>query len=123
MTIMDNLLNDMAKTLIGDTFTAPTHGAWSSTAITIDPTDTTLSGEFGTRSTMVGSRILNEVTFTGLRTGASVTSSTGERLNSMGLFNAASVGTLHSEALVTSVLHTSDFDVELDWIIKVNRRT
>ena len=122
MTLTDNLLDDMAKTLNGETYTKPSHVAWSSTAITVDPTDTTLSGEFGDRTTITSARTNNEVTFSGVRTGASVASSTGERLNSMGLFNSSASGTLHAEALVTSVLHTSDFDVELDWVIKVNRR-
>ena len=122
MTLTDTFLNAIAGVINGESFTAPTHIGYGSTAITIDGTDTSLPGEFGTRDSASGSRTLNETILSAVKTGATV-GSAGERLNSMGLFNASSTGDLHSEALVSSLLHTSAFDVEVDWQINTNRRS
>lgn len=121
MTLTDTFLNQVAGVLNSESMTVPSHIGFSSTAITIDPSDTTLSGEFGSRVAVTSDRTLNETTFSCIKTGATVGSS-GERINAMGLFNAASSGDLHAEALVSSSLQTSDFDVELDWIVKLQRR-
>ena len=122
MTLTDTFLNAIAGVINGESFTPPSDIGFSSTAITIDGTDTSLPGEYGVRATASNSRTLNETVFSAVKPGATV-GSAGERLNSFGLFNATTNGDLHSEALVSSLLQTSDFDVEVDWQINTNRRS
>lgn len=121
MTLTDTLLNQLAGVVNEESFTAPTHVGFSSTVIIIDPTDISLSGEYGNRVAVTGTRNLNEVNFSGVRSGA-VVSSSGDAINSYGLFNSSTAGDLHSEALVTSVLQTTSFDIEVDWLVKITRR-
>lgn len=121
MTLTDTFLNQIAGVVNGESFTQPSYVGFSSTAITIDPTDTSLSGEYGNRVSVSNSRTLNEVTLSGVRSGA-IASSDGDRLNSFGLFNSSTVGDLHSEALISSLLHTTSFDVEVDWKITFSRK-
>lgn len=122
MTLNDTLLYQLAGSLNGEAYDNPSHAGFSSTAITIDPTSSSLSGEFGSRVVVSGSRTLNEVSFNGLKTGA-VVSSVGESISSFGLFNASSSGDLQAHALTASLLHTSDFDIEVDWVISVQRKS
>lgn len=119
--ITDTFLNNMAAVLNGSSFSIPTHNAFSSTSITQSPTASTLTGESLTRVTLTPDTVVNRTNFTGLRSGA-VASSSGNIVNAIGLFTASSSGTLLATALVPSVLHTSSFDLSVDWGISVNRR-
>lgn len=121
MTLTDTFLNSMAGVIVGESFSIPSHVGFSSTAITINPTDTSLSGEHGDRVSVANSRTLNRVVFTGVRSGA-IASSSGDSLNSFGLFSSSAGGNLYSEALVASLLQTSDFDVEVEWQVSVERK-
>ena len=118
--ITDVFLQELAKNINGESNTNASHLAYSSTAITPDATDTTLTGEFLTRVSATGSRVLTETTFNAIRSGA-VASSSGDRINAMALFTSSSGGNLFAEALVPSILHTTAFDFEVDWKITISR--
>ena len=118
--ITDIFLNNLAKAINGESFTLPAYNAFSSSVITVDATDTSLPTEYD-RSSASGARINNTVTFTSVRSGA-IASSSGDYINSMGLLSSSTVGDLHVEALVPNVLHTTSFDLEVDWAITIERK-
>lgn len=120
MVLTDVFLIEMAKALNGESFSTPTHGAFSSSVITPAATDTSLPSEYD-RSSFTGSRDSNEVTFSGLRSGATASSS-GDYINLFGLLDSSSGGNLFLEALVPSVLHTTSFDFEVDATITIERK-
>jgi hypothetical protein len=117
--LTNNFLYAVAGWMNGETTTIPTHVAWSSTVITPSATDTSIAHEYD-RSSVTNSRVLNKATFSATRSSV-VASSTGDYINMAGLFNAATTGTLFAEALVPSLLHTTTYDLELDWNITVTR--
>lgn len=116
--ISDSLINNLAATLVSGTFTPASHVAFTSTEVSFDPSSNELSGEFD-RVSATGSNVLGITTFTGVRTGA-LASSTGDRVNAIALFNSSSGGQVYSVVLVPSVLHTTDFDFEVEWIQEVS---
>ncbi len=121
--LTDTFLEEVAKFLNNESATVVSHLTFSSDAITPDATDTSVSGELGTRISVSNSRSSSvpTVTFTGTRSGA-VASSSGDFVNLAALFTASSGGNLMAEAIVPSVLHTTDFDLEVDWSITAARR-
>lgn len=121
--LTDNLLVDLAKYLNGESSELISHLAFSSDAITPSATDTSISGQLGSRVAVTGVRSSTEptVTFSGLRSGA-VASSDGDYVNLNALFTSSTGGTLMAEAIVPSVLHTTDYDLEVDWAITVARK-
>ena len=121
--LTNNFLLDITKYLNGEVGELITHLAFSSDAITPGATDTSVSGQLGSRISISNSRSSTEpiVTFSGLRSGA-VASSSGDYINLGALFTDASMGTLMAEAVVPSILHTSDFDFEVDWSVTIGRK-
>lgn len=118
--ITDVFLQEMAKAINGESFTKPVGIAFSSSVITPAATDTSFAHEFD-RATLSGSRTSNEVTFSGIRSGATASSS-GDYINLIGLFSTdTSSGDLFVEALVPSVLHTTSFDFEVDATVTIER--
>jgi hypothetical protein len=118
--ITDNFLNTIAGWVNGETATIPSFVAWSSSAITPAGTDTSLPSEYTTRTSASGTRTLNATTFNSTRL-STLATSTGDYINSLGLLTASTAGTLYAEALVPSILHTTTFDLEVDWTITVSR--
>lgn len=111
----------MAKFINGESTVIPGYVAFSEDSIIPDPTDTSLPSELD-RSSIAGSRIANTATFSAIRSGATATPSTGDFINSLGLLNTSSGGTLFAEATVPDILHTSDFDFEVEWQITIERK-
>jgi hypothetical protein len=121
MTVTDDFLEEVMKAVNGESYATPEYVSWSSDAITIDPTASSLTGEYGSRNGTTNVRSGTGLTLSVVKTGATV-GSAGERINSMGLFSTSTAGIIMSQALVSSLLQTSDFDVELDWVITAQRR-
>lgn len=119
--ITDLFLNEMAKALAGESYVVPTYLAFGSSVITESAGSTTLSGEFGSRVAVTDSRSTSTVTFTGTRSAASVSTSAGDTLNSMGLKSSSSGGTHLSETALSSIIHTTTFDIEVESIITFGR--
>lgn len=119
--INDNFLTEMSKALASESYDVPAYAAWGSTVLTVSATSTSLSGEYGARSALSDSRDGIEVAFSGLRTGASVSSSSGDVLNGISLNSASSGGTHLSEVLLSSIIHTTGFDITVDWRITTIR--
>ena len=123
MTVMNNMLTETAKAIAGESYSVMSHLAFSTdTSFAIAVSDSAISGESGDRIALSDSRSVATVTFNGTRTGALVASSDGETLTGAGTLSASSGGTLFSEILLPSLLHTTSFDIEVDWAFTVQRR-
>jgi len=102
--------------------TLVTHFGITETVIVPDPTDTTLDGELAGRITMSNTTSGNEVTFTGVRSSASVIDTTnGDNWKGIGFFDAASSGELESAISTTGIIQTTSFDVEVQLKITPKR--
>ena len=116
--INDILLNEIAADIQGKI----SRFGITETVFNPDPTDTTLSGELTGRTTMTNSRVNNAVTFTGIRSGASVIDTTnGDDWKGIGMFDASTSGDLESSISTTGILQTTSFDVEVKLIITPQR--
>lgn len=123
MTVLNNLLTEAAKAFAGESYDTISHLAFSTDgSFAVSVSDTSLSGEAGTRVSVTGTRSTATVTFNGIRTGASVSSSAGETLTGAGLLSASSGGTLLSEITLPDLLHTTSYDIEVDWGFTFQRR-
>lgn len=119
--ITDLMLNEMAKGLAGDSFVIPSHFAYSTDTVAITAAMTTISGEVSTRNAAGDVRTLNQVNFSGIRSGTQVTSSAGITLKTLGVFSASTSGTLLSAVTLPSILHTTTFDIDTEVNYTINR--
>ncbi len=113
MTIYDNYLKEVAKSTNGESFVYPTHDLFSTDAVTVDVTATSVTGEIGSRKSLTGARVDNQVQWSALRTSADVVdTSNGDTLKSIGMITASSGGTLMTVQSPFQILHTTNFEVE-----------
>jgi len=118
--INDNFLKEMGKALNGESYSVPSYMTWSSSPISESSSSTSLSGEAFPRAAVSNVRSDNNVVFTAIKSGA-LASSTGDSLRSIGL-NSSSSGGIHlSEKLLSSILHTTAFDVLVSWTVRFER--
>lgn len=122
MAIYDGMLTEVAKAISGESYELISHMVCSSdSSFAVSVSDSSLSGEFGSRVATTDSRSGTTVTFNSIRTGASLVSSSGDTLYGAGLFTSSSGGTLMAAITLPSLLHTDSFDIEFDWDIIVQR--
>ena len=128
MAIQDEILINTTKLLNGETANIP-----SSLAVSTDSTVTTLStaatiipGEIGDRISLTGSRTNNVLSLSGLRSSASViTTSTGDTLAVSGI-HAGLVQTDVDDKLMIYGTHpgtvqTTNFDIEFSYDLSIVR--
>ena len=119
----DQFLNEIAKAFNAESFVYPSYMLVSTdSAYTPAVTDTSVPGEVGSRFSITRSRSNNVVTISGIRSGAVVTSTSGDVLYAYGDNSAISSGTLTGVASLPSLTHTTSFDLEFQNQITVNRR-
>ena len=119
--ITDTFLQNIAGLINGESTNIPTHAAFSSSVIEADATRTSLPSELDvTRPTVSKTRDTTLTTYTFLRSGTAASSS-GDFINSMGLIDSATGGFLMADAIVSSLLHTTDFDVDVSWSFEIRR--
>lgn len=118
--ITDLALVETAKALAVESYVTPSYLVWGSSAIVENASSTSLSGEAFSRNTTTDSRVYNTVTWTAIKSGA-LASSSGDLLYSVGLNNSSSGGTHLAEKLLSSLTHTTAFDVEIVWNWTVSR--
>lgn len=120
--INDNLLNGTASLLGGQSYTLISHTAFGSTTGTITGQDLVTSGEFDRNALDATTQVIdNQVRYYGRR---SSVDANNEFINVIGWHNAAtlaSTGNLQANWLVASLQHTSDFDVEVQLWVNVER--
>jgi hypothetical protein len=119
--ITDTFLQRIAGLINGESVAIPAYGAFSSTVLSADATRTSLPDELdATRLDLTKTRTGTTTTYTFLRSG-SVASSSGDYINTMALIDSATGGYVLSDLAVPSLLHTTSFDVEVDWKVQVRR--
>lgn len=116
--INDDGLNITAALLGGSSAPIPAYTAFGSTEITPQTTDTSIPGEFDRIAFDSIGIVNNQVTYSAIRTGATASN---EYINSVGFLTSSTGGLLFSEATVASLLHTTNFDVEVINTVEVNR--
>jgi len=119
--INNNLLTEVAKAFSGEGYVTPSFMAFGSTVIVPNAGTSSLTGEFGSRSALSVSRNNNVVLLSGIRSGAVVASSTGDVLNSLSMNSASSGGVHLSENTLSSIIHTTSFDVAVEFELRFNR--
>lgn len=119
--IHNQFLYGLPNLIGGSTQEIPSHLAFSSDEVTINETDSSLSGEAGSRIALETPEIVNNtITFIGVRSSV-VPPSGGTYLNASGLFTSDLVGELWATTLIPSLLHTSSFDLEVRHSVRFNR--
>lgn len=124
MTVVDTMLNEVAKSINGESFIIPSHLAVASTTVSaIATTDTSLSGEIGTRVELEGSRTSNVISFSGLRSGTDVVDTTnGDSIKSSGIFDQVTSGELLIGVVHGGITQTTNFDIDFVYEVTVNRQ-
>ncbi len=112
MVIPDTHLKEVAKAMAGESFVTPDYYAFSNTLTTVDVTDTTMSGEYGSRILTSMSRNENIISYSATKTGALVSSS-GEDIKGIASLSASSGGVLMTETVVPTISQTQAFDIEV----------
>lgn len=120
--IVDTFLDEAAKAFNNESFVIPNYFTVSSSLASVASTDTSLSGEFGTRIALTKSRTDNTTTYVAMRNG-SLASTTGDTIMGAAMLSASSGGTLFTELTMPSFLQTTAFDVEFTTTIDFTRHT
>lgn len=119
--INDNILNGVAQLLSGGSYTIPSYLAFGSTTGTLTAQDIVTSGEFDRNALDSDSASANVVKYIGKRLS---TEANNEYVNVIGLHNAstlASSGNLQANFLVPSLLHTTSFDINVEFWFSIER--
>ena len=119
--INDNMLSGVAALLVGSSYTIPAYLAFGSTTGTLAAADTITSGEFSRTALTSTAQSVAIAKFIGSRSSASANN---EYINMVGLHNAATLrssGNLQGAFLVASLLHTTAFDVGVEFWIEATR--
>ena len=111
MVIPNAHLNEVAKAMSGDSFVTPLYYGFSSTLTTTDVTDTSMTGEYGSRLSITRTRSDNINSYTTIKTGALVSTS-GETIKGVAMFSASTSGTLMTETAIPTINQTNSFDIE-----------
>ncbi len=121
--IYDTWLVELAKSINSESFVVPAYIAAASTAPTVlDPSTTVVTGEIGTRVSLTGVRGENEVVYTGVRTGASITNPTGDEIKLISMAASLINGTILDGIIIGGLVQTTAFDVEFLNTIEFRRR-
>jgi len=111
--IHTTILTEIPNLLIGNSVDLPSHMAFSSDDITPALADTSISGEAGNRIAFSSSEVDgNSVTFTATRN-STIPPFGGTYLNVSALMNSSAGGEMWVSALLSSLLHTTSFDLEI----------
>ena len=119
--IYNNYLNGVAIKMTGGSYTIPSHMAFGSTTGTLTATDIVTSGEFDRNALDSATQVDYVAKFVGRRLS---TEANSEVINVAGLHNTstlASSGNLQTNMLIASLVHTTDFDVEVEFWVKHER--
>jgi hypothetical protein len=122
--ITNYFLNNMANAITSNTFVTPGYLGVGTTVVSdIAAGDVSLSGEIGSRVAITKAVAGNTATYSGIRTPASVvTTSTGDTISSLGLLSATSGNNLLQGITMAGLTHTTTFQIEYDVDVVIERR-
>lgn len=120
--ITDNLLVDMSKLFKGDSVATANYIDFSdSSSFSLDSTASSVLGSLGRiSSTKARDTTEPEVLVSGVRNGTTV-SSGGDTIYGAALLPSDSNSGVQALASVPGILHTSSFDLQVDWTIEFER--
>lgn len=123
MTLTDNFLIEVAKSLNSESYEVPGYLAVGTTeVVSIETADTTLSGEIGDREALTNARSDKTITFTAIRSGADVIDTTlGDSLESSGFLTEATDGIFLWGIPHSGITQTTSFDLEWEIQFEVRR--
>lgn len=119
--INDNLLNGIAKLLGAEAYTLPSHLAFGSTYGVLGAADTVTSGEFDRNALDSDVVTLNLIKYVGRRIAGDANN---EYVNLITLVNSSSLygtGDIQAAFLVPSLIHTTSFDIDAEFWIRIQR--
>ena len=120
MVVLNNFLNEIAKSVNNESFVTPSHLAVGTEVLDIDVTDTSLAGEIGSRLELSGSRSNNTLELVALRLSTDVVDTTdGDDLKGFGILSADTGGTIFIENDIAGILQTTNFDFEITETINI----
>jgi hypothetical protein len=112
--INNNMLYGVGDLVLGNTVSIPSHMALGSVSDTLSSGDLVTSGEFKRQAFTTTSRTGNVIKFQTLFTGALASSLP---INVLGLMNSSVGGDLWANMLMSSILQTSAFDIDVElWV-------
>lgn len=115
--INDYMLNSLATLVSGGSVTVPTYMAMSSSSVISGDLGASVPAEWD-RLSGLSSTEDNEVTLTFTRSGVSAN---GETVQSLWLTDSSSGGNVWAGNLTTSFLHTSNFDLSIEYKLSFTR--
>jgi len=119
--INNNYLMGLAQLMNGESYTIPSYLAFGSTTGTLTAADTVTSGEFDRNILSSTPRSGTVAKFVGSRSAAEANS---EVVNVVSLVNASGLGgsgDVQSNFLVASLIHTTSFDVDVEFWVEHKR--
>jgi len=124
MTVTNILLKEITKAINSESYIVPAYIAVATTEVaSINTTDTVLSGEIGARMSTANTRTDNNLVMSAIRTSASVVdTANGDDIKTTGLFDTTSGAYLLTGVVVSGVTHTTNFDIEIEFGLTVDRR-
>lgn len=124
MTVTNTFLNEITKAINSESYIVPAYIAVATTEVAaINTTDTVLSGEIGGRMSTTNVRVDNNLNMSAIRTSASVINTEdGDDIKSTGLFDTTSGAYLLTGVVVAGVTHTTNFDIEIEFGLTIDRR-
>ncbi|RLJ02068.1 MAG: hypothetical protein DRP08_04895 [Candidatus Aenigmatarchaeota archaeon] len=112
MVVTDLMLNEVAGDFAADSFYL---GFSTDTALEALSGATSLDGEIGSRISCTAVTVNNEVKVSGVRSSTLVIdTASGDTLTGIGLFDASTNGQLFTITTLPGILHTINFDFDVD---------
>jgi len=123
--ITDTFVNGIANAIAGQTYVYPNFVAYGTSEVeSYEPDDDSVYGEIGTRGTITQSVSGNVASFTATRLSTDViTNTTGDDIGSVGLMATTSGDDLLAGVVVGSLTHTTNFNLETDIDVIIERRS
>lgn len=115
MTKTTKLITDLAKALNGESYDLINYASFGTTAVAnIAVSDTSLSGEIGTRPLLSRARSGTIIEWSGVRSSVDVVDTgAGDIIRSVGLNVASTGGDLMAGVVTNAITHTTAFDIEI----------
>jgi len=121
MVTTDYMLENLSKALNSESYAVPAFLVHGSTSTIINTDTSSLAGQYADVPSLTNSRSSNVVTFTGIKTGALVSGSSGDVLWSQGVVDTSSGGVLQAGVVLPSTVQTTSFDLEAVWEFTIDR--
>jgi len=116
MVVTQTALQEIAKWLVGDSATAPTHSAVGTDTTTPDDEDTTLGNELVRNANATATAGTDSATFSMI---LATTEANGNNLSEAGLFNAGTNGDMYVRFTHGDIVKTASVEVEYTIVLRI----